>query len=248
MVDDIAHVVAEPEAVAAEPAAEVAPAVETAAETSIIESAAEPAAAEEAPAESAPAAEAAAETPAAEGDKPAEPPAAEAAAEAPAEVLPPSYEDFTFPEGITAAPEQIEAATGLFGKHHLDQAAAQEFIDLHSQTISKMQADMVQHQVDEFEQTKRGWRSEFAKEHGNQRDTVARAANEAVAIAFPKAEERQRIWEAFRATGAGDHPAMLNLLARLGSKLTERQAPLNPTPPRMAPDKATRRYNRNATP
>lgn len=231
------------------PAVEVAaPAVESAAapETpSIIEGADAPAAEPVVEAESAPAETKAADAPAPDAEKPEAP--AEAAAEAPAEVVAPTYEDFTFPEGIQAAPEQIEAATGLFGKYGLSQEAGQEFIDLHSDTIKKMQADMLQHQTDAFEETKRGWRNEFAKEHGARRDTVAGDAKEAVAIAYPNAEDRARVWAAFRATGAGDHPAVVNTLAKLKAMLSERAAPLIPVPPRANMSPAARRYNRNST-
>ncbi len=251
MAEDVAlaaEAAPEPVAAAIEPAADIAPVVAEApvaeAAPSIIEGAAETPAAEATEAVDEPAkVEAAPETPAKDAEKPKAP--AEAVAEAAAEAPLPTYEDFTFPEGIQAAPEQIEAATGLFGKHHLSQEAAQEFVDLHSATITKMQADMVQHQTDVFEETKRGWRTEFAKEHGVRRDTVAGYAKDAVTLAYPNAEDRQRVWAAFRATGAGDHPAVVNTLARLYEKLSERAAPLTPVPPRANVSPAQRRYNRN---
>jgi hypothetical protein len=250
MVDNIAPAVAEPPA-GAPPVADVAPVVETAAaespeatvvETpaeapSAIEAAAEPVEAQAAPAEPEPSAP--------EGDKP-EATAAEAAPEVPL----PTYEPFVIPEGLEAPPaELLDEFTGLLGKSGVNQEAGQALMDLHGKVMQQATERMAQHQRDVFDQTRAGWVREFAKENGNRRDTVLADAKSAITTAIPNATERQRVWEALRATGAGDHPAVIKAFANLGAKLRERPAPAPhlPNDPERNLTPADRRYRPRAT-
>jgi hypothetical protein len=245
MADEVAPVAPAPEpAAAVEVAAPVveAPAPETPAveaPASAIEGATEP----EVPAAETPAAPAEGDTP----EAPAEPTAAEAA---PAEPTLPTYEAFTIPEGLEAPPaELLDEFTTTIGKAGLTQEQGQEMMNLHGKVMQKAVADLAQRQHDIFAETRAGWVREFAKENGNRRDTVLSDAKWGITQAFPNDAERTRVWEALRATGAGDHPAVIKAFAVLGSRLRERQAPSSPLPPKPSTNKADQRYGgRSASP
>ena len=236
----------EPVVDAAAPAADIQAASEAAVapEPSVIE--AEPAAAEGG--EPAPAAEAA---PAVEA-KPAEEKPAEAAKPdaAPAEgegvqaAPAPAYQDFTLPEGLQAAPEQMTAFTGVLGKYGLTQEAGQELMDLHAETLRQMQTQMEQRQQDVFAETRRGWVAEFEKGAGNRRDTILNDAKFTISEVIKDPKERAELWNVFAFTGAGDHPAVINALAKVAKKLRERTAPASPVPqtPERGANQADRSY------
>ena len=59
----------------------------------------------------------------------------------------------------------------------------------------------------------------------------------------PVAERRQAVWDAMKITGAGDHPAIVGILASAAKRMQERAAPLTPLPPRGEPtNPADKRY------
>ena len=221
--------------IVSEPITPSAAAVETAAPEVVVEAPAEP-------------------TEAAEPAKPAEPvaPASAAAAEpaAPetaAEPVAPVYQDFAFPEGITAQPEQITALTGILGKYNLTQEAGQELVDLHASTFQawtdQATEKMAQAQRDAFEETRAGWRKDVDKRFGNRRDTVLNDAKWALGELMPDAKKRSELHQMLAFTGAGDHPAMIELLSAATKKMRERTAPARGLPPKNAPaSPADRRY------
>ena len=229
---DAAPIVAAP-AVTAEAAP--APVVEAAPEAAVV---AEPAPSEAAPepvvgslVEGAP--EAAAVEP--EAAKPAE-----------AEVAPepaPTYEAFKLPEGFTVPEDRMGAFTELAGKQRLSQEDAQSFLDLHAETMKTVQAAMDQRQRDVFDQTRAGWRDQFAKEAGNRRDTMLQDAKWAISELEPDEAKRKEVWSALSFSGMGDHPAIIRLLSNAAGKMRERTAPATPlAPERGAINPADRRY------
>ena len=168
-----------------------------------------------------------------------------AQAEVPADAEPaalPVYEDWTIPEGVTMPPEQIEAYNGLIGKFGLPQEAGQEIMDYGAQLIKQAHEQMAQQQVDAFESTRGDWRKEFDKQAGNRRNTILDDAKSAIRSAVPDEKARSELWNVLAFTGAGDHPAVINLLAAIGKRDRERGAPgpsIN-TQPNVSP--AQRRY------
>lgn len=188
------------------PAPEVAPVVEPAPEVP-----AEPAPAELTPIEVAP-------EPAAEGEKPAE----EVKPEPPPA---PVYADFKLPEGVSVTPEQIAPFTDILGKHGISQEVGQELMDLHANALKQAAEATTQGQFDTFEQTRRTWREDFFKSAGNRSDTIANDAKQAIKDLVPDTAKRTELYEVLKFTGAGDHKAVINLLAAAGRKLRERAAP-----------------------
>lgn len=161
---------------------------------------------------------------------------------APEPVLP-TYEPFTLPEGLQAAPEQLQAFSGLAGKHGLSQEAAQEFMDMHASALQGAQTAMDQRQRDVFSQTRRDFREDFYKSAGNRADTLANDAKFAIAQLVPDKKARAEVFSLLDYTGTGDHKAMIGMLAAAGKKLRERAAPPPPVPPKGAPERAAdRRY------
>lgn len=174
------------------------------------------------------------------------PDAAEAKPEgeaAPAEAEPLKYEAFKLPEGFTAQPEQIESFTGLIGKYGVPQEAAQELMDLHAGALQKAADAMAQHQQDVFAETRRGWVQDFEKTAGNRRDTILNDAKFAITDTIKDAKEREALWNVLAFTGAGDNPAVINAMAKMGRRLRERSAPAQGLPARAQPNNpADRRY------
>lgn len=195
--------------------------------------------------EAAPAAEP--EAPAAEAEPVApaegEAPPAEAAPAEPVEPVAPVYETFTLPDGFQAAPEQIEAFTGVLGKYGLTQEAGQELMDLHATSLKAMGEQLQQHQMDVFAETRRGWVQDFDKSAGNRRDTILNDAKWAITELVPDEKARTALWSVLAFTGAGDNKAVIGAFASAAKRLRERAAPPPPVPPRGKPQSAPdRRY------
>ena len=150
------------------------------------------------------------------------------------------------PEGIKAAPEQIEAFTGVLSKYGLTQEAGQELMDLHANALKQMADATTQGQFDTFAKMRGDWRKDFEKQAGNRRDTTLNDAKFALGEAVKDKKEREALDNVLGGiTGAGDHPLLINALARLGRRLRERSAPPQGVPQRGAPaNKADQRYGR----
>jgi hypothetical protein len=182
-------------------------------------------------------------------------PVAEAAADAPTdkaadpatevvETPKPTYEAFTLPEGLNAAPEQLEAFTSVLAEHGLSQEAGQKLMDLHAGALKEMSAQLEQRQRDAFDQTRADWRGQVDKKFGNRRDAVVNDAKWAIETLVPSAKERQALWNTFAYTGVGDHPAMIDLLSRAAAKMRERPAPATGVPNTKPISAAERRYSK----
>jgi len=194
----------------------------------------------------APATEAAPETPAEVAPEVVAEPAAEAPpAVAEAEPVAPAYEAFKVPEGLTLPEERVAEYTAILGKHNLTQEAGQELIDLHASALGQMQASLAQHQQDAFADTRRTWREDFYKSAGNRSDTMANDAKWAITKLVTDAAQRKELYTVLDNTGAGDHKAVIGLLARAARVMRERDAPppgLTPKAPERTP--AQRRYDK----
>ena len=158
------------------------------------------------------------------------------------------YEAFKLPDDFQAAPEQIEKFTGVLSGLGLSQEAGQKLMDLHGETLKNAVEQMRQAQVDEFAKTNARWVAEFEKQSGNRRDTLVNDAKWAISQLVPNAEKRKEIWSVMAFTGAGNHPAMINLMASVAKKLREPSAPQPSVPGNRgkggSPEE--RRYGSNA--
>lgn len=175
-----------------------------------------------------------------------EPEAAPAAEAAPAEL--PTYEAFDLPEGISLADEDLSELTTVFGKYGLTQEAAQDLATFGAERIKRgveqAQEAMAQSQQDVFNQTRQGWVKEFERQAGNQRNTILNDAKAAIKDAVPDEKQRAALWDVLAYTGAGDHPAVINLLSAIGKRNREGKAPGPSIATTISGNPADRRYQR----
>ena len=139
--------------------------------------------------------------------KPADPAKTEAK---PAEGAPEKYEDFKFPEGITADPAAVTEFTGLAKELNLSQAAAQRLLDLQS----KLTGAAAKAEADAWDTTIQGWvtSAKADKEFGGAKFDE----NLAIANKFLAKHGTPALNEALVATGVGNHPEFIRLLVRAG--------------------------------
>ena len=157
--------------------------------------------------------------------------------------MPEKYE-FKLPEGFKAAPEQIAAFTDLLGSVDVrTQEGAQALMDLHTKALKDYAEATAQRQQDVFAETRAKWVKDFDKQAGNRRDTILNDAKWTIGEVFKDAKDRQAFNDFLSFTGAGDHPLMINALAKVAKRLRERTAPPQGVPMRGEPtDPATKRY------
>lgn len=167
------------------------------------------------------------ETPPATGAAPVEPaatgealPTGETAPDASGSEAPaaPVYSDFTFPEGVNADAELVGLAKEVFGKHALTQEVAQELVDLHTTTATKMvqayQAEATKYWADQS----KAWVAELkddAQVGGNRFQTSTDLARAALSEGLSKADQT-RLWSVLEDTHVGDHPVLFKRMAQLG--------------------------------
>jgi hypothetical protein len=180
-----------------------------------------------------------------------EPPAAttDAPAElvAPVEAAAPTYEPFTLPEGIEAAPEQMAAYAGVLGKYGIPQEAGQDLIALHAAQIQQYAEQTLARQHEAFAEMRAGWRGQVMSDpelgganHQNAMAAVAEVRDRFIPRSGP-------VHDAFNdmltSTGVGDHPAFLRFITRIGQALRE---PAPPPPAQKPPADIGRRPNGRA--
>ncbi len=135
--------------------------------------------------------------------------------------VPEKYEDFKVPEGVTLDKAAVEAALPIFKELGLSQESAQKLVDLQTQ-FSKQAADAA---AKSYWDMRADWQSkakalpEIGKElgpGGKVVTTIARALDQTGDATLVKDFK-----DAMNLTGAGDHPAFIQLMYRWASKLTE---------------------------
>lgn len=202
------------------PTAAVTPAAETAVQTPAVEAVVEPAFAPHT--ETPSLLETVLETPAVVEDvaKPAEPVAPE-----PAPLR--TYEAFTLPEGITAAPEQLTAFQEIAAKHNLDQEAAQNLINMHAGAITQYAEHLAQEQHRVFADTRKQWQAQIKGDPelgGAGFETTMKAVARMRDKLVP-ASHADEFNQFLRVTGAGDHPAFFRLMHNAARYFDEPAAP-----------------------
>lgn len=223
----------EPAPVAA-PAAPAAPAA-----TSLLSDAPKPDAAPPAPP---------ADAPPAADPAPAEP------AKADAPVVLPTYE-FKLPEGFEAAPEQMGKLNEMLGALEvdakIDHAKAQEFgqkaLEYHLTEMQRVVNEIDQQGRAAWESMRDEWRNNFKSdpEMGGNRQQTTLAACTRIIDQFGGTEaQRTELRQILATTGAGDHPALIRLLANVGKALGEgRPVPAVVPKSPVVPSRKERRYH-----
>jgi hypothetical protein len=205
-------------------------------EEPVVETPAEPVAVEEPVVETP--AEPVVETP---SETPTEEPAAEVEAQAPEA---PTYEEWKVPDGLTMDAEHIESFNSVIGKYGLSQEAGQELMEFGGILIKQAHEQMAQQQQEAFNSTRQNWVKEFERQAGNQRNTILNDARSVIKDAIPDDKARADLWEVLAYTGAGDHPAVINMLASIGKRSREGKAPGPSIASNISGNPADRRYER----
>lgn len=240
------------------PASDATPPVATATETVA------PAASSSPPAETAPAAPATDTKPsilssatdkAAEGepkadaaaDPDAKAPAAEAKATEP--LPPPTYESFTFPEGVTVDETKVGAFTGMLGEfeakiaadptsaHAAIQELGQNLVNFYAAQAAEAAQKQVAAQKDAWEQTVAGWETQFRNDpdlgRNRQQTTLSRIGSLMDRYRASVTPERsEALSSALNLTGAGNNPEVLRLMHWAARQLTETSRVVTPMMPR----------------
>jgi len=129
--------------------------------------------------------------------------------------VPPSYADFTLPEGIEIDAQALTAAKQLFAADGLSQERAQNYLDLYSTKLKE--AAEAPYQL--WAETQRDWQQQVKvdREIGGAR----LAGNLAVAA---KAVDRfggDALRQALNVSGAGNHPDVIRAFIRIGKAISE---------------------------
>lgn len=129
---------------------------------------------------------------------------------------PEKYEDFKLPEGVVVPDEVKGEYLNLFKEANLSQDTAQKFIDFQLKVEKKAAEALTKH----WDDTHAGWKKAIKedKDFGGEKFKENRAfAKAALASEFADPE----LAEALEVTGAGNHPAVFRLLARIGKAASD---------------------------
>jgi hypothetical protein len=141
--------------------------------------------------------------------------AEKAAAEKEASGAPDEYEPFQAPEGVELDPAKLETFTPLAKELNLSQENAQKLLDVYADT-EIARAETAQQEWDELQD---GWVSEAKedKEIGgdNWNESVAMCAKAVDAFGTPELKEMLNF------TGAGNHPELIRMFAKIGKAVSE---------------------------
>lgn len=189
-----------------------------AAESSASIAAAEPGAAAAAGAEGAAAGEGAASIASADAGEAAAGEAGKPGEAKPGEETPPNYDELKFPEGMQADDELMGQFKTLAAETKVSPETAQKFIDMHAAALQKA----ANAPYDLWKTTQREWQDTIKadKEMGGQnlaktQSTIAKLINSL------GADAAKEFRSALDFTGAGNNPAIVRALFRIGSMHTE---------------------------
>lgn len=169
---------------------------------------------------------------------------------------PPTYDPFTLPEGIQLEAEKITEFTGLLAEleqsgkadHLAVQAFGQKAVEFYVNEVKKVLEDTQKSQIAAWEKTRNDWKESFLKDPeigGNRFQTTVDSALDFIRTHGGTAEQQTEFRNLMETSGLGNHPAMIRLLAKAGSAMSE-GIPLTATKPVSAPkSKVTTMYGKN---
>lgn len=188
--------------------------------------------------------------------KPADAPVADPAAPPEAPVAPPTYE-FKLPDEVQAAPEQLAKLNELIGgleiDAKLDHGKAQEFgqkaLDYHLSELQRVATEIDQQGRQAWNDMRENWRNTFKSDPelgGNRQQTTLAACTRIIDQFGGNEAQRAELRTILGTTGAGDHPALIRLLANVGKALGEgRPVPAVVPKSPVVPSRKERRYHSN---
>jgi hypothetical protein len=135
--------------------------------------------------------------------------------------------ELKLPEGLDAKHPTVAAFKKLAAEHGLDSAKAQKFFDAHRAELAATEKSVREASeksgAEWLANQRKEWRGALQKdaEYGGAKWAETKAA---VSRAFNKYGASDPELKAFLDDGAGDHPAVVKLLARIGKDLAEDKA------------------------
>jgi hypothetical protein len=169
---------------------------------------------------------------------------------------PPTYDPFTLPEGIQLEAEKVTEFTGLLAEleqsgkadHTAVQAFGQKAVEFYVKEVKKALEDTNKQQIAVWEKTRNDWKESFLKDPeigGNRFQTTVDSALNFIRTHGGTAEQQTEFRNLMETSGLGNHPAMIRLLAKAGSAMSE-GVPLTALKPVSAPkSKVTTMYGKN---
>lgn len=174
----------------------------------------------------------------------------------PAPPTTPVYEAFKVPEDVTLDSERTKAFTDILSTLELDvkadeaskeavHAKMQEFgqkaVDFHVNEIKRTVEDVNKLYQTSWERQKTEWKDAFLKDPemgGNRFQTTVDSALSFIRTHGGSAEQQTEFRNLMEASGLGNHPAMIRILANAGRAMSEGQ-PLAASKPAPAPKSKT---------
>lgn len=190
-----------------------------------------------------------------EGDAPVEEIKPEGQSDKPAP--PPSYEPFKLPEGISLEPDRLGNLTKLLGdlevtgkvEHTAMQEFGQKLLDTHIDEV-KSNLDNYQKLIQtSWDNQKVAWKEDFLKDPelgGNRFQTTIDSALSFIRTHGGTPEEQQEFRNLMEVSGLGNHKAMIRILAKAGSAMSEGKPLAAKTPVSAPKSKISTMYGKNA--
>lgn len=162
---------------------------------------------------------------------------------------PPSYETFTLPEGLALEGEGLNEFTTILGQfetqtkadHAEVQKLGQSLLDRHVAEVKKAVAEIASRYEAQQKTTataeREQWKQDFINHPeigGNRQETTVNAALNFIRTHGGTSEQQAEFTAVLNKTGLGNHPAIIGMLARAGSAMSEGR-PLPAQTPMSAP-------------
>lgn len=169
---------------------------------------------------------------------------------------PPTYEPFQFADGVTVDPEKIGTFTGLLGEfegttkadHTAVQAFGQKLVDYHAAEIQRVISEVQQSHTSLAKAQQDEWKKQFIADPeigGNRQNTTVESAVQFIRTHGGSEEQQAELKDLLNKSGVGNHPAMIRLLAKAGSAMSEGR-PLAASRPSLPPQSKTQKlYGRS---
>ena len=147
----------------------------------------------------------------------------------------PTYDPFKIPEGLQAdesALQDLGKTLGEFenliksGKydHDIVQNFGQQLVDRHIAHVQKVVQQYQEAQFNAWENQKQSWFESFKSDPeigGNRMETTTNAARQFIRNHGGNAKQQQEFRDLMNTSGVGNHPAMIRLLAKANTAMSE---------------------------
>lgn len=169
----------------------------------------------------------------------------------------PTYEAFTLPEGITHDDGKLGEFTKELAAFELltkaDHAKMQEFgqtlVNRHVAEQQALALKITEHYQNAWQKQGDDWKDAFEKDPEiglNRRDTTLNAAQEFIRTHGGTEDQQNEFRQLMDTTKIGNHPALIRLLARANTALSEGKPLAAPKPPLTTTSKVERRYGKTS--